>query len=248
MTTTLTESKGGTKWEWFGVGGPTKEPLKANVFEAMINSQGMQQQRELFPYFGAGDVVPAAAFSYSQPDMPRFHFFHYNDRQEIVIDMASEGATLKTGQIYVQSNTHGVTTFLSKPTAPAMESYQVCIIAIRMAPCAPQMEAKMFRCSECNEIIFRYDEDMHVGPPHRFYQELPNIRVYADAVDKYNATDRICPECGHQNEPFPQDIAGWKRYVEYITLANRARADIEKAALAEGFNSATDAPVAGGVR
>lgn len=236
----ITLAKSGTdvKWEWFGAGLPTKQPLKANTFEGMMNSQGMQQQRELFPYFGAGDIVPAVGFSYSLPDMPRFHFFHYNDRQEIVISMASDGAPLKTGQIYVQSNTHGVTTFLNQPKAPLMECYQVCLIIIRMAPCAPQMEAKMFRCSECNELVYRYDEDMHVGPPHQFYQELPNIRLYADAVDKYNATDRICPGCGYQNAPFPQDIAGWKRYVEYNTLANRARDDIEKAALAAGFSGA----------
>jgi hypothetical protein len=221
--------------EWFGAGGPTKEPLKENVFANMITHQGMQQQRELFPYFGADDLVPAGAFSYSLPDMPRFHFYHYNDRQEIVMSMASEGAPLKTGHIHVQDNTHGVTTFLSRPKAPEMECYQICLIIIRMAPAAPQNEAKMFRCSECNGLIFRYDQDMHVGPPHRFYPELPNIRVYADAVEQFNATDRICPDCGHQNEPFPQDVAGWKRYSDYITLANRARGDIEKAANAEGF-------------
>jgi hypothetical protein len=221
---------------WFGAGGPEKEPLKENVFASMVTHQGMQQQRELFPYFGPSDLVPAGAFSYSLPDMPRFHFYHYNEQQEIVISMASEGAPLKTGHIHVQDNTHGVTTFLTKPNAPRMEAYQICLITIRMRPFAPQNEAKLFRCSECNELIHRYDEDIHVGPPRRFYQELPNIRVYADAVDKYNATDRVCPACGHQNEPFPQDIAGWRRYADYIELANRARGDIEKAAIAEGFD------------
>ena len=77
-----------------------------------------------------------------------------------------------------------------------MECYQICLIIIRMAPAAPQNEAKMFRCSECNGLIFRYDQDMHVGPPHRFYPELPNIRVYADAVEQFNATDRENRERG----------------------------------------------------
>ena len=75
-TTTSTAAK---SLDWFGAGGPSKVPLKANVFATMMNHQGMQQQKELFPYFENGDLVPAAAFSYSLPDMPRFHFFHYND-------------------------------------------------------------------------------------------------------------------------------------------------------------------------
>ena len=45
----------------------------------------------------------------------------------------------------------------------------------------------------------------------------------ADAVDKFNASDRICPACGKKQEPFPQDIAGWRRYAQYVDLANRAR-------------------------
>lgn len=221
--------------EWFGAGGPEKEPLVENAFASMLTHQGMQQQRELFHYFGPNDLVPVTAFSYSIPDMPRFHFYHYNDQQEIVISMASEGSPLKTGHLHVQSATHGVTMFLNKPKAPVMESYQLALIVIRMLPAAPQNEAKIFRCSECNAVIFRYDDDMHVGLEHPYYPELPNIRLYADAVDQFNATDRICPSCGHQNQEFPQYIAGWKRYTEFIDLANRARGDIERTAVAEGF-------------
>jgi hypothetical protein len=221
--------------EWFGEGGPVKEPVAANSFEHMLTHQGMQQQKEMFNFFGPGDMVPVTAFSYSIPDMPRFHFYHYNDQQEVVISMASEGGPLKTGHIHIQDTTHGVTMFLNKPKAPTMQAYQMCIIAIRMRDAAPQNEAKMFRCSECNEVIFRLDVDMHIGPPHPYYQELPNIRLYADAVDAFNETDRICGSCGHHNEEFPNWIAGWRRYTQYIELANRARGDIEKAGAEAGF-------------
>ena len=152
--------------------------------------------------------LPAAAFSYSLPDMPRFHFYHYNDQQEIVICMAAEGGSLVTGQLYVQQSTHGVTMFLKKPAAPAMEAFQVCIIVIRMKDAGEQNEAKMFRCRSCNEVVFRYDRDVATGQAHKYYPELPNVRLYADAVDAFNASDRICPACGLQQDPFPQDIAG----------------------------------------
>jgi hypothetical protein len=88
----------------------------------------------------------------------------------------------------------------------------------------------MFRCRSCNEVVFRYDRDVSSGPPHKYYQELPNIRLYADAVDAFNASDRICPACGVQQDPFPQDIEGWRRYADYADLANRARGEIEAAA------------------
>jgi hypothetical protein len=216
---------------WFGDSRPpSKKPLRANVFETMLNHQGMQQQKELFPYFSEGDLVPAAAFSYSLPDLPRFHFYHYNDQQEIVVCMAAEGGSLKTGQLYVQNTTHGVTTFLKNPNAPEMEAYQVCIITIRMKDEGPQNEAKMFRCSSCNEVVFRYDRDILDTEPHKYYQELPNVRLYADAVDAFNATDRICPSCGKVQDQFPQDVAGWRRYAQYVTLANRARDEIALAA------------------
>ena len=216
---------------WFGVDAPPKRaPLKANVFQTMMNHQGMQQQKELFPYFGRGELVPAAAFSYSLPDMPRFHFYHYNDQQEIVLCMAAEGGSLVTGQLYVQQNTHGVTMFLKKPAAPAMEAFQVSIIVIRMKDAGEQNEAKMFRCRSCNEVVFRYDREVSTGPAHKYYPELPNVRLYADAVDAFNASDRICPACGLQQDPFPQDIAGWRRYADYADLANRAREEIEAAA------------------
>jgi hypothetical protein len=227
----LTANEGEATTAWFGDRRPpTRTPRKANVFESMMNHQGMQQQKELFPYFDRGDLVPAAAFSYSLPDMPRFHFYHYNDQQEIVICLAAEGGSLTTGQLYVQQSTHGVTTFLRKPAAPEMESYQVCIIVIRMKEEGEQNEAKMFRCSSCNEVVFRYDQDIYTGKKHRYYQELPNVRLYADAVDAFNSSDRICPACGKKQDPFPQDIAGWRRYAQYVDLANRAREEISAAA------------------
>ena len=67
------------------------------------------------------------------------------------------------------------------------------------------------------------------APAHAHYPELANMRFYADAVDAYNAEARRCPSCDAEQPRFPADLMGWRRYVQYVELANRARRDIEAA-------------------
>jgi len=216
---------------WFGKGvQPGKTPRKVNVFESMMAHQGMLQQIPLFPYFGPGDIVPTAALSLSLPDMPRVHFYHYNDVTEVIIAMAGEGATLSAGQIYLQKGTHGVTTFLRSPKGKEAQGYQLALIIIRMRPEGPQNEGFLLRCFKCNEVVFRMDRDVFEAPAHPYYPELPNVRFYADAVDAFNAEERACPGCGAVQPRFPQELMGWRRYAQYAELANRARAHIEAAA------------------
>ena len=218
---------------WFGKPvAPGKMPLKTNVFETMVDHQGMLQQKPLFPYLGPGDVVPAAALSYSLPGMPRVQFFHYNDIQEVVLTMAARDGLISTGQLYLQQGTHGVTTFLRKPQAPTAEVYQISLIIIRMKTEGPQMEGFLIRCLKCNELVFRVDRDIFEGPSHPHYRELANIRFYADAAEAFNASPRVCANCQTTQPEFPVELMGWRRYAQYAELANRARSDIEAAALA----------------
>jgi hypothetical protein len=212
--------------------GPRKRPLKVNVFENMMAHQGILEQVPLFPYFGPGDIVPTAALSLSLPDMPRVHFYHYNDIPEVILTMASSGGLLSTGQLYLQQGTHGVTTFLRKPQAPEGQGYLVALIIIRMKEAGPQNEGFVMRCVGCNEVVFRMDRDVWQGPDHPHYPELANVRFYADAVDAFNAEARTCAACGAGQPRFPQELAGWRRYAQYVELANRARSDIEAAAKA----------------
>jgi hypothetical protein len=215
---------------WFGKSvAPGKRPLKVNVFAHMTAHQGMLEQLPLFPYLGPGDIVPAAALSLTLPDTPRVHFYHYNDIPEVILCMASEGGLISTGQLYLQQGTHGVTTFLRQPTGPEARHYQISLIIIRMKPDGPQNEGFLLRCCKCNEIVFRIDRDVWQGPPHPHYPELANIRFYADAADAYNAEPRSCPACDAMQPRFPTEQMGWRRYVQYIELANRARSDIEAA-------------------
>ncbi|MDB4968104.1 MAG: hypothetical protein JWN44_3793 [Myxococcales bacterium] len=208
---------------------PGKRPLKVNVFEHMLAHQGMLEQMPLFPYFGPGDIVPTAALSYSLPELPRAHFYHYNDLPEVILTMAGEGALLATGQLYLQQGTHGVTTFLRKANGAEAESYQISLIIIRMKPNGPQNEAFILRCVGCNDVVFRMDRDVWKGPEHRYYPELANVRFYADAADAFNAEERACDKCAVTQPRFPADLMGWRRYAQLAELANRARANIESA-------------------
>jgi hypothetical protein len=213
---------------WFGRE-PAKAPVKVNAFAHAMAHQGMLQQAPLFPFFGPGDIVPAAALSLTLPDTPRVHFYHYNDVPEVILCLASEGGLIATGQLYLQQGTHGVTTFIRQPAGPEGKHYQLSLIIMRMKPEAPQNEAFVLRCFKCNAIVFRIDRDCWAAPPHAHYPELANIRFYADAVDAYNAEPRRCTACGIDQARFPAELMGWRRYVQYVELANRARADLEKA-------------------
>jgi hypothetical protein len=215
---------------WFGkLAAPGKEPRKVNVFETMTAHQGMLEQLPLFPWFGPGDIVPTAALSLTLPETPRLHFYHYNDVPEVILCLAAEGGLISTGQLYLQQGTHGVTSFLRKPTGREGEHYQITLIILRMKAEGPQNEGFLLRCHKCNEVVYRMDRDVWKAPPHPYYPELTNVRFYADAADDYNAKERSCPKCGVAQLRFPVELVGWRRYAQYVDLANRARRDIEAA-------------------
>src|SRR5262245_50183015 len=215
---------------WFGKqAAPGKRPLKTNVFAHMTAHQGMLEQLPLFPYLGPGDIVPTAALSLTLPGTPRVHFYHYNDIPEVILCMASEGGLIATGQLYLQQGTHGVTTFIRQPAGTEGKHYQISLIIIRMKETGQQNEAFLLRCASCNAIVFRMDRDIWEAPAHAHYPELANIRFYADAVDAYNSEPRRCPSCDAEQVRFPAELMGWRRYVQYVELANRARRDIDVA-------------------
>jgi hypothetical protein len=218
-----------------------KRPLKVNVFEHMLSHQGMLEQLPLFPYFGPGDIVPTAALSLSQPGFPRAHFYHYNDLCEVILTLAGDGALLATGQLYLQQGTHGVTSFLRNADGPEGSRYQISLIIIRMKEAGPQNEAFILRCTRCNEIVFRMDRDVWQGPAHPHYPELANVRFYADAADAFNAEPRACAACGTTQPRFPEELMGWRRYAQYVELANRARTNIEAAWAGHGGADAAGA-------
>jgi hypothetical protein len=218
---------------WFGKPvAPGKEPRKVNVFEHVMTHQGILEQAPMFPWFGPGDIVPTAAMALTQPETPRLHFYHYNDIPEVILCMAGEGGLIAAGQLYLQQGTHGVTTYLRQPTGPEGKCYILAYIIMRMKAEGPQNEGFLLRCHKCNEIVFRMDRDVWRVPAQPYYPEIPNVRFYADAADAYNAEPRTCPKCAAAQPRFPSELVGWRRYAQYVDLANRARRDLEAAAAA----------------
>jgi hypothetical protein len=216
--------------QWFGKPVQAgKEPRKVNVFEQLTAHQGMLQQSPLFPWSGPGDIVPTAALSLTLPETPRVHFYHDNCVTEVILCLAAEGGLISTGQLYLQQGTHGVTTFLRKPTGPEGKNYQVALIIFRMKTEGPQNEGFILRCPTCNEIVFRVDRDVWPPSGQPYVPELVNVRFYADAVDIYNAEPRTCAKCGAAQPRFPSELVGWRRYAQFVDLANRARRDLESA-------------------
>jgi hypothetical protein len=207
---------------------PAKRPLKVNVFAHMMTHQGMLEQLPLFPYLGPGDIVPTGALSLTLPETSRVHFYHYNDIPEVILCMASDGGLIATGQLYLQQGTHGVTTFIRQSQGDEGKHYQISLVVFRMKDEAPQNEGFVLRCPKCNTIAFQMARDVWKGPEHEHYPELANIRFYADAVDEYNREARRCPN-DHEQPRFPAELMGWRRYVQYVELANRARSDMERA-------------------
>jgi hypothetical protein len=215
---------------WFGKKvAPGKVPLKVNVFAHMMSHHGMLEQLPLFPYLAPGDIVPTAALSLALPEMPRVQFFHYNDVPEVIVCMASDGALLSTGQLYLQQANHGVNTFLRDPQGSEGRHYQISLIIFRLKEEGPQNEGFILRCPKCNQVVFRMDRDVWQRPQHPYYPELPSLRFYADAADAFNVEPRTCGHCGAAQARFPVELMGWRRYAQYLELANRARHDLAAA-------------------
>src|SRR5262245_17969552 len=84
---------------------PTGErlPLKANVFQAMQSAN--TQLLPLFPYMGAGAIVPCGATFHGGPiDWGRF--FHTNPITEIVLALGTDGGNVQPGDVHVLAPTH----------------------------------------------------------------------------------------------------------------------------------------------
>ncbi|MFT4564183.1 MAG: hypothetical protein ACI9BW_003946 [Gammaproteobacteria bacterium] len=210
---------------WFGE--PliaNKRPIKKNLFEEVIHSTGDLELVPVFPYFDEGSIVPCLSISMGGAATKQFQFFHANDVPEVMICLSENNSALRAGMLMSFPDLHGVNNFLKDVSDD--DAYMIVLIAIRMQAGA-QVEGFLLRCNECNEQIYRLDRDIKEGPERPYYPEFHALRLYADAVDEFNATDRKCANCGHVQEPFPQEQLGWRRYARQVELANRARGAIE---------------------
>ena len=222
---------------WFGRPvSPGKVPLKANVFETMVDHQGMLQQKPMFPYLGPGDLLrrPRLCLGTPSAGMPRVHFFHYNDIQEVVLCMAGQAGLISTGAaVLAAGTTHGVTSFLEKaPGADRAVVSEISLIIIRMKTEGPQMEGFIIRCLKCNEVVYRLDRDIFEGPDYQHYGELANIRFYADAgrALQHHRAGLSQPPTPSSPQEFPVDPRAGGAMRSMPSWPTWARTDIEAAA------------------
>ncbi|MFD4603040.1 hypothetical protein ACFWPQ_34070 [Streptomyces sp. NPDC058464] len=238
MTENVVEQTGLRETRQIPAPDPDREPLKANVFEAM--AKAASQLTPLFPYDHAGSIVPCGAVLIGGPDNTYGHFFHWNAVNEVAITYGSNQAMLATGQIMATQHLHGVNSFLRDEKNP--EAYAVMVITQHQSEEGDQTEALIARCTNCKEELVRYDYDATPFPLPGYdtarhgeadapIRQFPTTLGSIEFVHRRNSEEgRTCSSCGHVNDPFPADIWGWARTVTQTHAVTRAHRALREAA------------------
>ncbi len=218
-----------------------RAPLKANIFEFAVGLSS--QLQPMFPYDGAGAIVPCAAVMQGVDDGHYGHFFHFNTIEEIALVYGSNNAMLATGSVFATQQLHGVNSFLKDPADP--DAFILITITQHQSEEGDQTEAVIFRCQKCSHelVRFGYDATPHDVAGHDASQwgGGPDDRVpmfatlwgSVSAAAEYNHEDvRTCSECGHLNPEFPTHLWGWQRWVTQWRTVNAARKALEATAAA----------------
>ncbi|MGH7907045.1 MAG: hypothetical protein ACREP6_10485 [Candidatus Binataceae bacterium] len=211
-----------------------RAPMRVNLFERMRSANA--QLVPLFPYLGAGAIVPAGAVFRGEPNASFGQFFHWNTVDEVVICLGAEGAFTDTGQVHVGQNMHGVNSFLKNPGDP--NSFLVTSITQRQRIGEKQREAVIVRCAQCKEIVMRVDFDATPPPadtPESADAIFPTLLYSARAVEQFNASEsaRTCGKCGALNPRFPLERWGWSNYAGQSQTAADARRALDQASRRE---------------
>jgi hypothetical protein len=209
------------------------EPLKVNVFDFMTGAAC--QLLPLFPYHGAGAMVPCGAVMTGDPDDSAFgHFFHYNTVEEVAVTFGANEAMLQTGQVFVTQQLHGVNSFLRDAANP--EAFIVMTITQHQGEEGDQAEAILFRCQKCHEELVRFDYDatpkgIEGHDPTQWGGSLDDeVPMFATlwgsdmaTIQYSDESARTCPKCGHVNAEHPRHKWGWDRYVSQVRTAESAK-------------------------
>jgi len=205
---------------------PGKHPMKTNVYLQARHSNA--QLLPLFPYDGAGDMVPACASMRGFPGGPGIGYFqHTNTVDEIMVSFGSTG-DIRSGDVAVGSRTHGVGGW-----GATHEFFAVMSITQRQMEGPGQTEALAFICEGCGAEIDRIDYPGQIGADeHGHFPAMPTIDYSAKWATRYNESEalRTCKACGCVNKPFPTYIWGWDRYMFNTGVVEEARAALEEAA------------------
>ena len=206
-----------------------RPPLRANLLNMMQKAN--TTLTPLFPYLHPGAIVPTGALFVGEPGKDYGHFFHHNSVDELILAFVADGATLRTGQLYNGGRVHGVNSFLKDQTKPG--SFVVFAVTQRQLEEGPQPEAVSILCGECRKQVFRCDWDGR-SPPEANELDHPfsTPAMLPGLLREYNEDPelRTCPDCGHQNEPFPVHTWGWDRYATQSATMGAAKQLLHAAA------------------
>ncbi|MDH7797721.1 MULTISPECIES: hypothetical protein [unclassified Beijerinckia] len=196
-----------------------KIPMKVNAFEAA--RQGNTQLLPLFPYLGAGDIVPCvAALASDGKATPIGYFVHTNVVDEVAVSFGSTGR-VRSGDVFVGHKSHGV----GGDSDQAF--FAVLVITQRQLESGEQPEGMTFQCEKCATELFKYEFDGGLSEEESRGDllPLPSLKGSNDAAMMLNSSQstRKCKSCGHDNPPFPLHIWGWANYMRRTKIASDAR-------------------------
>jgi RNase P subunit RPR2 len=208
-----------------------RQPFKVDVFELVIRNLGLLQLAPIFPYLHDGAIVPCMTNTTGVKGVTPWHFFHANDVRETIICLVENGGAMKSGQIMLLANNHGVGPFLRDANDPT--NYYVGLITIRMRSEPRQMEGIIMRCQKCNEIIYERRFNVKEGPERKYYPEFYALRYYEECWNEFNSSEerRTCKKCGTVRPPetASRDF-GHMVYARNIEVANWSRESFEQMA------------------
>ncbi|MFD0790250.1 hypothetical protein ACFQ0P_07570 [Microbacterium insulae] len=186
----------------------------------------------IFPYDGAGVMVPCGAMLYGGPGRTHHHFFHWNTVSELLVSWGTNEAMIPTGSLMATQPFHGVNSFLRDETKEG--TFALVTITQRQSSEAGQSEALTAKCAKCKKdlVKFEYGSAPEGAPdhdPNAFGDEtdvFPQFSTQWGGVEFVrirNSDDvRVCANCGHENEIFDLRPWGWDRLVGQTRVSNAA--------------------------
>jgi hypothetical protein len=178
----------------------------------------------LFPYLGPGCIVPTGNAFRGGPGREFGIFEHFNTVDEVAICFAAHGARVRAGQVAAGAKRHNVGGFFADPEDP--QNFVLITVTQRQAEQDVEQHEEMnFFCSECHHRLVHhpYDAKPTIQPglmPEGYELCVDTVVEAANSLDRHNSDAKLrkCPNCGHENKPFPVEQWGWRAYREKLAM------------------------------
>lgn len=216
-----------------------REPLKVSIYERIAKASA--QLMPIFPYDGAGAIVPCGALLYGGADKSHGHFFHWNTVSELLVAWGGAEGMIPVGSLMATQPFHGVNSFLRDEKNP--EAFMLATITQRQSSEAGQREALSAKCEKCKQEILKfeyaaapegtpdYDATAHGGYEGDVVPQFSTQWGSQEFVRMRNSDEvRICKNCGHENYVFNQAPWGWNVLYEKTDAVNRGYRSLDAAA------------------